>query len=76
MLDAVYIDLLTTRSVVGLLPKPAFYGLFESLRQTPDSRVIVFNPEGSDELSLGEQQENAPVSPGREMVGLVEAGES
>ena len=31
MLDAVYVDLLTSRSVVGLLPKPAFYALFEAL---------------------------------------------
>jgi hypothetical protein len=44
MLDAVYIDLLATRSIVGLLPKPPFYSLFESLRQRSDSKLI-FNPE-------------------------------
>ena len=49
MLDAVYIDLIASRSIVGWLPKPAFYSLFESLRQKPDSKVIVFNPGESGE---------------------------
>jgi len=64
MLDAVYVDLLSSRSIVGLLPKPAFYRLFESLKQKPDSKVTIFNP-----------KENAPDSPER-VVGMVETGES
>ena len=76
MLDAVYVDLLATRSIVGLLPKPAFYSLLESLKQRPNSNVTVFNPLETDELGQGDQKENAPVTSGREMVGLVEAGES
>lgn len=64
MLDAVYVDLLNSRSIVGLLPKPAFYRLFESLKQKPDSKVIIFDP-----------KENAPDSPER-VVGMVETGES
>ncbi len=75
MLDAVYIDLIASRSIVGWLPKPAFYSLFESLRQKPDSKVIVFNPEESGEPGPEDQKENAPKQSGREMVGLVETGE-
>ncbi len=64
MLDAVYVDLLNNRSIVGILPKPAFYRLFESLKQKPGSKVIIFNP-----------KENAPEVPER-VVGMVETGES
>jgi hypothetical protein len=28
MLDAVYVDLLNSRSIAGILPTPTFYGLF------------------------------------------------
>jgi len=63
MLEAVYVDLLNTRNIVGILPKPAFYRLFESLKQKPNSKVIIFNP-----------KENAPDSSER-LVGLVETGE-
>jgi site-specific DNA recombinase len=66
MLDAVYVDLLNSRSIVGILPKPTFYGLFESLKRKPDSKVTIFNPR---------EKENAPGSSGR-MLGLVETGES
>jgi len=45
ILYAVYIDLLATRSIVGLLPKPPFYSLFESLRRRSDSKLIIFNLE-------------------------------
>jgi hypothetical protein len=65
MLDAVYVDLLNTRKIVGLLPKPAFYQLFESIKQKPDSKVTIFNPH---------EKENAPDSPER-VVGMVETGE-
>ncbi len=47
MLEAVYIDLAATRSIVGIQPKPAFYALFDSLTQKPDSKVTVFNPDDS-----------------------------
>jgi hypothetical protein len=43
-LEAVYVDLAASRSVVGIQPKPALYPLFESLKQKPDNKVIVFNP--------------------------------
>jgi site-specific DNA recombinase len=42
MLDAVYIDLFTTRKVVGVLPKPVFYPLFEILKNTPESPITIF----------------------------------
>jgi site-specific DNA recombinase len=66
MLDAVYVDLLTSRMLVGLLPKPAFYRLFESLKREPNSKVIIFNPK---------EKENALNSTGR-VLGLVETGEN
>ena len=44
MLEAVYIDLAASRSIVGIQPKPPFYPLFESLRQKPENKVTVFNP--------------------------------
>jgi len=66
MLDAVYVDLLTSGRIVGLLPKPAFYRLFESLKRKPDAKVIIFNPQ---------EKENALESTGR-VLGLVETGES
>lgn len=44
MLEAVYVDLAATRSIVGIQPKPSFYPLFESLKQKPDNKLMVFNP--------------------------------
>lgn len=44
MLEAVYVDLAASRSIVGIQPKPPFYPLFESLKCKPDNKVIVFNP--------------------------------
>ena len=43
MLEAVYVDLAASRSIVGIQPKPPFYPLFESLKRKPDNKVIVFN---------------------------------
>lgn len=66
MLDAVYVDLLNSRSIVGILLKPVFYSLFESLKRKPNVKVIIFNPR---------KKENALESPERGLV-LVETGES
>ena len=68
MLDAVYVDLLTSRKVVGILPKPAFYHLFESLKRQKDSKVIVFKPDDYPE-------DNDQTDCHNTMVGLVETGE-
>jgi len=76
MLDAVYVDLLTSGDAVGPLPKPAFYALFEALTLRPDSKVIAFEADECDQTTVEVQKENAPVCSGPEMVGLVEAGES
>lgn len=43
MLEAVYVDLGENKSIVGIQPKPAFYPLFESLKQG-ESKIMVFNP--------------------------------
>ena len=44
MIEAVYIDLAASRSIVGIQPKPPFYNLFESLKHLPDNKVNVFSP--------------------------------
>ena len=62
MMDAIYIDLLTTHRVVGILPKPTFYSLFETLKQKPDSKVTIFKPDDDTDYHHA-------------MVGLVETGE-
>lgn len=62
MLDAVYVDLLTSRRVVGILPKPTFYPLFETLKQRPESRVTLFKPDDETDYH-------------HTMVGMVETGE-
>jgi hypothetical protein len=45
MLDAVYLDIANTRSVVAIKPKPSFYPLFDSLGQRPNSTVRVLRDE-------------------------------
>jgi len=51
MLEAVYIDLVATKSVVGIVPKPPFYPLFETMPTGEEGGVRVFkpNPEDDDE---------------------------
>lgn len=44
MLEAVYVDLAASRSIVGIQPKPPFYPLFETLRHEPGNKVTVFSP--------------------------------
>jgi len=69
MLEAVYIDLAASRSIVGIQPKPPFYPLFESLRQNPDNKVTVFSP-GAAEKGTGSILDMEPD------FKLVETGES
>jgi hypothetical protein len=67
MLDAVYLDLAQSRSVVGILPKSPFYPLFQSLKDDPEAKVKVFDPEQQDRgLHLESPDENC---------GMVETGE-
>jgi hypothetical protein len=69
MLEAVYIDLTASRSVVGTQPEPPFYPLFEALKQMPEAKVTLFNP-GSNlktKDSITEMES--------ENFGLVETGE-
>jgi len=69
MLEAVYVDLAVSRSVVGIQPKPPFYPLFESLKHKPESKVTLFNP-GEDDKETGSGLIPEPD------FGLVETGES
>ena len=42
MLEAVYVDLAASRSIVGIQPKPAFYPLFRSLQNHAENQITVF----------------------------------
>ena len=61
MLEAVYLDLVATKSVVGIVPKPAFYPLFESLLADADGKTRVFKPNPED-LDDTEGEQNADFS--------------
>ena len=54
MLEAVYVDLAVSRSVVGIQPKTPFYPLFESLKHKPESKVTLFRP-GEEEKETGSE---------------------
>ncbi len=43
MLEAVYIDLAASRSIVGIQPKPVFYPLFNSLENQSGNTISVFH---------------------------------
>ncbi len=43
MLDAVYVDLAASRSIVGIQPKPVFYPLFNSLENQTGNAISVFH---------------------------------
>lgn len=68
MLEAVYVDLAASRSIVGIQPKPPFYPLFEVSKQKSEAKATVQS--GSDKIK-GSTIEMEP-----ENFGLVETGES
>jgi site-specific DNA recombinase len=68
MIEAVYIDLAASRSIVGIQPKPPFYNLFESLKHIPNNKVIIFRPGIKKETGPGIAQEPD--------YAMVETGES
>jgi len=70
MLEAVYVDLAASRSIVGIQPKPPFYPLFEALKQIPEAKVTLFNP-GSDLKT-----KDSIIEMESENFGLVETGEN
>ena len=43
MLEAVYIDLAASRSIVGIQPKPVFYPLFNFLENQTENTISVFH---------------------------------
>ena len=51
MLEAIYVDLAASRSIVGIQPKPPFYPLFESLKHKPESKVTVFRPSEEEKIT-------------------------
>ncbi len=70
MLEAVYVDLAASRSVVGIQPKAPFYPLFDSLKQIPGNKVMIFRPGEVEQRKTGSSFEPEPDC------GLVETGES
>jgi hypothetical protein len=70
MLEAVYVDLAASRSIVGIQPKGPFYPLFDSLKRLPDNKVLIFRPGEVEERKTGSSCEPEPDC------GLVETGES
>jgi site-specific DNA recombinase len=42
MLEAVYVDLVASRSIVGIQARPAFYPIFNALENQADNKIIVF----------------------------------
>ena len=43
MLEAVYVDLAASRTIVGIQPKPVFYPLFNSLENQSGNAISVFH---------------------------------
>lgn len=43
MIEAIYIDLAASRSIVGIQPKPVFYPLFNALENQTGNTVSVFH---------------------------------
>jgi hypothetical protein len=68
MMEAIYIDLVASHSIVGIQRKLPFYNLFESLKHMPDNKVIISRPGIK-------QKETGPSFP-RPDYAMVETGES
>ena len=66
ILEAIYVDLLATRSVVGIQPKAPFYSVFEALKK--DYKVTIFDP--NDKKETGSSLYQNPD------LGLAETGEA
>ena len=40
--EAVYVDMVASRSIVGIQPKPSFYPIFDALKNQAGNKIIVF----------------------------------
>ena len=45
MVNSVFVDVAFSKSAVGIVPKPAFYSLFEALEDRPEAGMCLANPE-------------------------------
>ena len=68
MLEAVYVDLAASRSIVGIQPKPAFYPLFRSLQNHAENQITVFFNDNKGKIESLLKQNSSTV--------MVETGES
>ena len=79
LLEAVYVDI-SSKSIVGLLPRQPFYGLFESLKKNPEAGLVILDPGDADLLErLTLRKEKAldlVCVPSQKCAGMVETGES
>jgi hypothetical protein len=50
MLEAAYVDLAASRSIVGIQPKPPFYPLFRSLLNHAENQITVFFNDNSEKI--------------------------
>ena len=48
MLEAVYVDQVASRSIVGIQPKAPFHPLFDLLKNQIDKKIIVFTDKWVD----------------------------
>ena len=64
MLETVYVDLVASRSIVGIQPRPVFYPLFESMENQSGRKITVFCSDGRTEIAT------------KYSTVMVEAGES
>jgi len=68
MLEAVYVDLAASRSVVGIQPKPVFYPLFKSLQNETGNRITVYHAENGHKMKPAINADSSTV--------VVETGEA
>jgi hypothetical protein len=62
ILEAVYVDMVASRSIVGIQPKPSFYPIFDALKNQAGNKIIVFT--------------GSPVESTKTSTVMVETGES
>lgn len=67
MLEAVYVDMMASRAIVGIQPKAPFYPLFESLKNQTGNKITVFTGD------KGKEKGSISMDP---CTVMVEAGES
>jgi hypothetical protein len=66
--QAVYVDLVASRSIVGIQPRPAFYPIFNALENQADNKIIVFCANNGKKIEPAGKTDSSTI--------MVETGES